>query len=350
MTGGYMGVFAAGGADSDGLSADSNEIYGNFAAGISLDFSNDDAVLSNNRIHDQIVYFAPGIFGRRSSCPNHVQYRPQHFRSARPLSRGTAIMATGNDISGANVGIQVGVGGGPENLIIVQDNTVHDNSRVGIQASDNVLIKENRVFGQQLDNSATGISVFGSAQIVGNTVYGNRYGIVTISRASANRVYHNSVIGIEVGLSGIADGNYVYSNPIGIQAGIGGYGNSTQVLNNLVYANTNQGILVGRTYAANNVKLVNNTVYQPVGDAILLDGDTSDLVLRNNLLWIDAGYAVHATTDNQANSAAITTCSSRASVLMLTSDSGWAPDQHTLANWQRDDRGRSFSGCRRRLC
>ena len=193
------------------------------------------------------------------------------------------------------------MGGGPENLITVQGNTVHDNSRVGIQASDNVLIKENRVFGQQLDDSATGISVFGSAQIVGNTVYSNRYGIVTISRASANRVYHNSVIGIEVGLSGIADGNYVYSNPIGIQAGIGGYGNSTQVLNNLVYANTNQGILVGRTYAANNVKLVNNTVYQPVGDAILLDGDTSDLVLRNNLLWIDAGYAVHATTDNQAN-------------------------------------------------
>ena len=96
MTGGYMGVFAASGADSDRLSVDSNEIYGNFAAGISLDSTNDDAVLSNNRIHDQIVFLCPRNLRRRSSCPNHGQYRPQHFRSARSLScPGPQIVATG---------------------------------------------------------------------------------------------------------------------------------------------------------------------------------------------------------------------------------------------------------------
>jgi hypothetical protein len=298
VTGGYIGIFAASGADSDRLTADSNEIYGNFAGGISLEFSNDDAVISNNRIHDQVVFFAPGIYsaGARAHITSNI-VRSTSDQTALLLT-GPQIIATGNDVSGANVGIDVGVGGGPENQIVVQNNTVHDNRRVGIQGGDNVLIAGNVIFGQLLDGSATGISVFGSALTIGNDVFNNKYGITTSSKATGNRVYHNSVTGILTGLSGVADGNYVYSNAIGIQAGIGGYYNSAQISNNLVYANANQGILIGRTYAASGVTVVNNTVYQPVGDAILLDGDTSNLVLRNNVLWIDAGYAIHATTSN----------------------------------------------------
>jgi hypothetical protein len=87
-------------------------------------------------------------------------------------------------------------------------------------------------------------------------------GISTYSQATGNRVYANLLNGLQAGGSAVLEGNQVYSNPIGIQAGLGGYYNSVQVLNNLVYANSDHGILVGRTYDASNVRLVNNTVYQ----------------------------------------------------------------------------------------
>lgn len=333
ITGGSYPAYAANGSDSDRLTISDCDIYGN-VTGIDLEASNDDAVITNNHIHDLTHFGATGILvggARATVSGNAIVGNLDQYGISLSGSQDTA---TGNDVSGGAVGINAGNGGGKENQITVQANTVHDNNRVGIQGSDNVLITGNRVFGQQLDSSATGISVFGNAQIVGNVVFNNKYGITTASRASGNRVYHNSVIGILTGLSGVVDGNYVYSNPIGIQSGIGGYYNSAQILNNLVYANANQGILIGRTYAAAGVSVVNNTVYQPVGDAILLDGDTSNLTLRNNILWIDGGYAIHATTSNH------TGFSSDYNLFQQVASPGaligfWTGvDQTSLANWQ----------------
>ena len=66
------------------------------------------------------------------------------------------------------------------------------------------------------------------------------------------------------------------------------------IANNLVYANTNQGILV----AFRRFPITNNTVYQPVGDAIKLQS-APYVRLRNNILWVDAGYDVNVDSPSQ---------------------------------------------------
>ena len=110
-------------------------------------------------------------------------------------------------------------------------------------------------------------------------VYGNSDGIdASSSTVSNNRVYDNTAIGINAADSSgnpiSVSGNTVYSNSVGIQANFSDvyyyYYSGGTISNNLVYANTNQGLLiVGATSGYTNA-ITNNTVYQPVGDAIRL--------------------------------------------------------------------------------
>ncbi|MFM8324561.1 MAG: hypothetical protein ACKN9U_06860, partial [Pirellulaceae bacterium] len=41
------------------------------------------------------------------------------------------------------------------------------------------------------------------------------------------------------------------------------------------------------------------TVYQPVGNAVLIEGYSSDVLLRNNILWVDAGYDIYVASDSK---------------------------------------------------
>ena len=47
--------------------------------------------------------------------------------------------------------------------------------------------------------------------------------------------------------------------------------------------------------------MTNNTVYQPVGDAVLVQGGSQNVTLRNNILWVQAvaGYDLNVTADSQ---------------------------------------------------
>ena len=60
------------------------------------------------------------------------------------------------------------------------------------------------------------------------------------------------------------------------------YNFSGQVANNLIYENTNQGILI-TNYEQGTY--VNNTVYQPTGDAIDVGHQRQERHLQNNILW-----------------------------------------------------------------
>jgi len=44
---------------------------------------------------------------------------------------------------------------------------------------------------------------------------------------------------------------------------------------------------------------VNNTVYQLVGDALRVEGSSRDLQVRNNVLWVKAGYDINVAADSQ---------------------------------------------------
>ena len=91
-------------------------------------------------------------------------------------------------------------------------------------------------------------------------------------------------------------GNRVYSNSIGIQT-TNVYVFGGKILNNLVYANTNEGLLIRDAQPGSLV--ANNTIYQPVGDAIRVQDSSTGLRLENNILYVAAGYDLNVTPDSQ---------------------------------------------------
>ena len=50
----------------------------------------------------------------------------------------------------------------------------------------------------------------------------------------------------------------------------------------------------------NSVDLVNNTIYQPTGDAILVTGSVTNAHLRNNILWTQNGFDISVDNSSQS--------------------------------------------------
>ena len=108
-------------------------------------------------------------------------------------------------------------------------------------------------------------------------------------------------MGIQV-TAAVIRGNIVYANLVGIQGPPSFFGYSGQVLNNLIFANTNAGINLAGTASVFNTTggpIVNNTVYQLTGDAIRIQGNFSNVHLRNNILWVAAGYDIKVGSDSE---------------------------------------------------
>ena len=68
------------------------------------------------------------------------------------------------------------------------------------------------------------------------------------------------------------------------------------VENNLVYANTAEGVVMTEGIGT---QLVNNTVYQIVGDAMQVNGSSQNITILNNILWTPAGYGRNVASDSQ---------------------------------------------------
>ncbi len=191
---------------------------------------------------------------------------------------------------------------GNANLSLGLGNIFDDNNGSGISASGAVLVAGNTVSNTRgvfnVGISATGAGYPTGVEVASNAVYNNYRGIQGARLTHNNRVYHNTEIGILN--SGQIDENVVYSNDVGIYTQYG-------LRNNLVYANSFRGIYLYSTgFAGFQVDVVNNTVYQPQGDAIFIDRATANVHLRNNLLWaenaagrLDAGYALVVDSTSQ---------------------------------------------------
>ena len=181
-------------------------------------------------------------------------------------------------------------------MTTVSGNTVFNNG-TGIWNAGDVLTTKNIVYGQSGEGIYIPYSVY---DVLANTVHDNATGIYSFSNSSAliqgNTVYHNSGDGIDAqGLTNVI-GNTVYGNATGIAFDYTFGSAVQQANNNLVYANANQGILVT---GYETVSLINNTVYQPAGDAIDLFNHSHDNVLRNNILWTQAGYDINVDSTSE---------------------------------------------------
>ena len=114
--------------------------------------------------------------------------------------------------------------------------------------------------------------------------------------ASDNRVYHNS--GDRNCRTGDGNVRTIRSiHSIDCRSGIFSQYYNAQIVNNLVYVNSNEGIELNS--ALSSTQVTNNTVYQPVGDALLIQGGSSNVHLRNNILWVAAGYDLNVNADSE---------------------------------------------------
>ena len=281
LTGGANGVFVDAYSGSNRLTVKNNAIYGNTGNGIEIDSGNANATVSGNAVHDNGQY-GGGVGIIVSDAPNAV--------------------IVGNDVYGnVSTGIQAFGGNlSSSQEIQISGNHVHDNGGNGISASFFVLVSGNEISGTGAPHFGLEIGI--GAEASSNDVFNNVDGIrARGASVHNNRVYDNSDVGIEcdgtdyIHLS--VDSNSIYSNRTGIYL-YGPDGSLTTVTNNLVYDNTRAGLSADR---ASNTQIVNNTIRQPLGDAVDIYDGSSGLRLRNNILWVSVGADLNIASDSQAS-------------------------------------------------
>ena len=266
-------------AGSDRLTIDGCDMYGNAdntngLGQVQIDVGNANFVLENSLIHDTLGSKGVNVFGVGLVINNEI------------YSNG----GEGIDASGT---------------VMVEQNTVYDNVQTGISArGSGTLVTNNTVYGERSLSYLDGVGIIldDGAQAQGNVAYNNASGMAVGSDSVAigNDVHDNSDSGIQVTFGNATiRGNSVHDNLIGIE--VQDRGKSAQILNNLVYDNTQVGVYLSGSI---NSELDNNTIYQPLGDAVQAtnggSGGTSGLRLRNNILWVSVGADLNIASDSQA--------------------------------------------------
>ncbi|HSB91145.1 MAG TPA: Ig-like domain-containing protein [Anaerolineales bacterium] len=263
LTGGSYGVYGGNGANSDRFTLAFSEIRNNTQDGVYLRLTNDEARLRGNVVRN-------------------------NTRTGINLDQSYNSLVDGNDVYANMYGTAANYATGS----IFAGNRVHDNTNYGMNFAGAVTITGNEVY----NHPNQGIYGGSSATISGNRVHHNATGIYgSASIIEANWVYANSVVGI-YGTDNTVAGNHVFSNSIGIRDSGNG-----RIVNNVVYANTNQGIQIESAHSLlNGDGLYHNTVYQNVGNALRLTSSATNVQMLDNLVRVDAGYAVNVDNNSQS--------------------------------------------------
>lgn len=274
ITGGSLGVSVSSGSDNFKLRH--SDVYGNAGTGVSLDESGQGYVIADNSIRDNSGY-GLDIRGSGVVSGNRLSGNTSSAIYAHNAPSDHGLFIRANEIRGAN----------------------------GIQADANVSVANNTLTGM---GDGTGIFGFNGVEITGNIVSHYATGIGTNSGSfyggsteyvAGNRVFANTGIGITANWDDTVNGNTLYSNSVGIHLE---YFHG-EVSNNIVYANTNFGIeQASRPYynPADPSLIVNNTVFQDVGDAVRIVS-SANVQVGNNILWVNAGHAIFVDSVSQTN-------------------------------------------------
>ncbi len=301
ITGGFTGVYASSTAGSSGLTVENSTLFDNAQSGIDLESGNTNAILSGNTI-----FGTPGASGGAQNTGIYLAGSSgdvvtgntlyQNSQNGIVINDGSNDIVSNNQVSASVDGISVSSIYGPPSSqsVTVSGNTVFDNTSAGI-VSDGSIVSDNTVYGQ-LSPNAVGIVAYDS-EVDGNLVYTNVTGIsAQSSTVSNNRLYNNSAAAIFVDYSGPVFANQVYSNAVGIQTGTFYSG---QIYDNLVYANTDDAILIESQFTS-GVAIESNTVYQALGNAITIQDGTPSTTLLNNILYVLDGYDIDVAPDSQS--------------------------------------------------
>ncbi len=320
ITGGRDGIH---GDDADNLSVLQNAISNNQRYGVHIQNDSSNPIINNNTVDGnaevqdyglyvlgvQPIVNENTVFDNRIDgiYINNNNADVQENESYNNGSRGIYVPGSGDAYiygntaySNDSYGIYV-TGSGGEPQVRVFNNESYNNNSHGYYISSNVLARDNVAHGQTGLNDY-GIFVVGGAIADRNTVYNNDHGIVGNSTSSNfitnNIVYNNIQTGITAYNGSTITDNKVYSNSIGIRTLV--WQTFTGAIeNNLIYDNTNQGIIINR--GALGATIANNTIYQEVGDALRQTDSSQSVEVRNNIFWVEAGYANYVDTNSMNN-------------------------------------------------
>ncbi|MDV6028910.1 MAG: hypothetical protein F9B45_02110 [Phycisphaera sp. RhM] len=350
ITGGYYGVHAGTGSDSDNLQVLHSRIYQNAREELILGQTNDGATLSDSDIFDPSggTVFESGVSINANGAVLTRNLIHGHYVGAKLI--GLGMQAFDNEFYN-NTGTGLDVNGAIGSASTVTDNRAYgnvtgmsatgevvlrnneaDSNTTGIKVSGNVQLFKNVAY----DNSGSGILLNDGAIADGNVAYGNLNGIEVQNSWNPiirnNRVYNNSAAGIVADNQTHIEANTSFDNSVGIliHAYLGASVRS-KAINNLIYGNTNQGIFFDNF--SPKFQVVNNTIYQEVGDGIRITAGSPDVLLHNNIVAVEGGYALFF------NAASQTGVDSDYNLVHLATGAAktgsWAGvDATTLADWQ----------------
>ncbi len=291
ITGADYGVFASDGWENDDFALEDSKVFDNQTTNVHIGNASDRAIIRRNEIHGAI---SSGI--RLSGGAAQIESNTIHTHGTGLEVSGLGTTVRGNEVYGNSYGLTIVGGSNYGTTSLVIENNVHHNTWTGIYTQYAVTVDSNRVW-----NNNFGIDAVWGGTVTKNEVYANAIGITASNYyqgaefITRNRVYLNSLAGIRAIAGAIVDGNTIYSNSTGIDAVFSGvYQFSGTLSNNLVYANSNLGVRV----QGHGAKVINNTVYQSVGNALQVDGNSGNTSIRNNILWVEAGFDIFVASDS----------------------------------------------------
>ncbi|MCC6640239.1 MAG: right-handed parallel beta-helix repeat-containing protein, partial [Deltaproteobacteria bacterium] len=176
----------------------------------------------------------------------------------------------GNRIRNGTTGVRVSVASETDALGFVGPLRPNEISGNGT----GILLDGGRVQGQHVFENVTGVAGSG---VLGGTDH---------ERAS---LVERNAVGVET--TGPIQYTRIGHNGIGIRASSG-----QRIHHDAIFDNQTAGIHVsGRS----DVRIVSNTLYSATGDNVRIDGASSEIELRNNVLYAEAGYDVYVANDSQ---------------------------------------------------
>jgi len=217
---------------------------------------------------------------------------------------------------------------GAADLSLSAGNIIHDNTRYGINAGSRTLAAGNTIYNHNGVNGA-GITITGG-RAENNIIYSSLYGIFGYGEISANNIYDITSQGIRyTGVSGTVSNNILYSCDTGIYLASPYNSSGVTVKNNIFHDNNKYGLVINGGPQGHQV--VNNSFFEPLADAVVLQGSTVDVSLKNNIFQVDAGTAITVAADSQAG------FFSDYNLFYNTGSGGigsWQGDRTTLVSWQ----------------
>lgn len=206
------------------------------------------------------------------------------------------VVISGNELHDLSLGSSEAlVVNGNVTDFLIQGNEVHDTNNIGIVA-----------IGYEGTAPDPSVDVARSGVIRGNTVYEvDSYGNPAYGKSrSANGIY------VDGGRDVLVEGNVVHDVNIGMEFASEHSGRSTSFVtarNNVVYDATAIGIAIGgydrRRGSTQGCVIVNNTVVETDGVGLLVQFDTRDNVIANNIFVAGptAEFVDNAYTENAGN-------------------------------------------------